>query len=67
MATGKAIARALGLEPASAPEPLTDAELGWVVEWARELEYQYGPAERARRLAAAMVAELGGAPDAAPK
>ena len=45
--------------PAAASQAaLSDEEQGWVVEWARELEYQYGPRSRAQQLAAAMVAAL---------
>ena len=44
-------------ERAAERAKLSEAELGWAVEWARELEYQYGPAPRARRLALA-VADL---------
>jgi len=60
MAAGKASAT----EPKDdSPQRLTSTEQGWVVEWARELEYQYGPASRARRLALAVAQVLADWPD----
>jgi hypothetical protein len=44
-------------------EPLTEVERGTAEEWARDLEYQHGPAPRARRLALAMAEILADRPD----
>ena len=52
-------------DEAQAPKKLSLTEQGWVVEWARELEYQYGPASRARRLAQAVADLLAEWPDGA--
>jgi hypothetical protein len=64
MAAGKASTPEPKVEPQAQPK-LSATERGWVVEWARELEYQYGPASRARRLAQAVADLLADWPDGA--
>jgi hypothetical protein len=70
MERGKAAATATApkvsaSELTSGERKLSATEQGWVVEWARELEYQYGPASRARRLAQAVADLLADWPDGA--
>lgn len=66
MAAGKASTTEPKVEPqAQRRATLSATEQGWVVEWARELEYQYGPASRARRLAQAVADLLADWPDGA--
>jgi hypothetical protein len=65
MAAGKASAKEPTADSRETAARLSATEQGWVVEWARELEYQYGPASRARRLAQAVADLLADWPDGA--